>query len=783
MLDENLPTFFLKPSTEKIKHHESFYYTQHGSEPEASYALRHVDPAAHNAKNTYALALFDSRNPEILYGEVLSKPGWSHPSLSQEEIRKNGGVPPPPMPIYPTEFAIQLYNPDSRVLVKHTTAKWSSTVSWEFSLPQVTFRTPSNSDLDRTMTDPGADVNTPRVNFAWRKEGRLGKDMTCYMVGKSTDPTGKRAKKSKEGDIAVAMFSGLKELTIMEPNLYRVEIEDYKGLEVTLLISVAVIRDLFFGDLNEQFHVSRADARKNSGGLRARKGSSPLQGPNVTAPILTPQPPPPPAYTPSSSQYPPEKVPLQDAGSAGVNAQPPPPSYSSNNAAKRASLPPLATGQNRPSQPPQLQRPPQPQRPVQPQRPTQQRQEGPRLDPRAQWEIEAETARLKNQAEAEAREQKRQAEANRRARRRQEEEEERKTLQFLDQERRQKEREEKERQRKKAEIDKETERLKKQFGDQSNLLRPAAQPQRHSAPFMSGGQQGPRPSQAQRPAPVPAQPQRPQGPYLQPPNQHRPAASQSSFFSNGLTKPVAKAKKSFWGLRTQSAMISKTIFAAAAMAIGANAHFHLLEPYWRGSSFEEPASQWVYPCANVNETTDMANRTMWPPTGGSTMINGSHESALTAVNLALGTNVTNFNITLMEIFNQTGAGVFCMKETGRANLEAGFIAAGYSGLDDERINGLMATVQVIQLGHSGSALYNCADIMFNSTAELLSDEQCQNSTGVSASAIENAGSGSETEEESPSGTEGGESADETGSLRREEGEDDTRQEWVNWRSE
>jgi len=61
------------------------------------------------------------------------------------------------------------------------------------------------------------------------------------------------------------------------------------------------------------------------------------------------------------------------------------------------------------------------------------------------------------------------------------------------------------------------------------------------------------------------------------------------------------------------------------------------------------------------------------------------------------------------MFNQTGAGVFCMKETGKANLEEGFKAAGYSGLDDERINGLMATVQVIQLGHSGSALYNVSE--------------------------------------------------------------------------
>ncbi|KAF1828945.1 hypothetical protein BDW02DRAFT_511104 [Decorospora gaudefroyi] len=541
MLDENLPTFFLKPSTDKLPHHESYYFTQNGSEPDAQYALHHVDPGANEAKNTYAVALFDSRSPEILYGEVLAKPGWTHATLSQEEIRRNGGVPPPPQPIYPTEFAIQLYNPDSQVVVKQATAKWSSTVSWQFSIPQVTFRTPSNSDLDRTLSDPGADANTPRVNFAWRKEGRLGKDMTCYMTGKSTDPTGKKAKKSKEPDIAVALFSGLREMTIMEPNLYRVEIEDYKGLEVALLLSAAVIRDLFFSDLNEQFHINNANVRKNSNTLRARKGSSPLEGPNFTPPVMTPQPPP--AYAAAPSQYPLEKAPLQPARGAGVNAQVPAPSYTANsNTAKRSSLPPLATNQFHPNQPqPQSQFQP----PRQPQRPSQQRQQGPRLDPRAQWEIDAETARLKAQVEAEARQQE---EAHRKARRRQEEEEERKTHHFLEQERKQKERQQKEQRRKQAEIDKETERLRKQFGDQSNLLRPSPQPQRHSAPLVW---------QTQRPAPVPAQPPRiqlPQGPYLQAPSLHRPAASQSSFFSNGLPKPAPKAKKSFWGLRTQSEM-------------------------------------------------------------------------------------------------------------------------------------------------------------------------------------------------------------------------------------
>ncbi|KAF1850052.1 uncharacterized protein K460DRAFT_350160 [Cucurbitaria berberidis CBS 394.84] len=567
MLDENLPTFFLKASTDKIKHHESYYFTQHGSEPDAQYALHHADPATNDARNTYAVALFDSHSPEILYGEVLAKPGWAHPTLSQEEIRRNGGVPPPPQPIYPTEFAIQLYSPDSQVIVRQQTTKWSSTVSWEFSIPQVTFRMPSSSDLDRTQTDPGASNNTPRVNFAWRKEGRLGKDMTCYMTGKSTDPTGKKAKKSKEPDIAVALFSGLREMTIMEPNLYRIEIEDYKGLEVALLLGAAVIRDLFFSDLNEQFHINSTAIRKNSGGLRARKGSSPLEGPNITPPVMTPQPPPPPAYT-GPSQYPPEKAPLQPARSAAVNAQIPPSSYTNNHAAKRLSLPPLTTNQRRPYQPqPQLQRPvqqqQQQQQQQQPPQQQQQPQQPPRLDPRSQWEIDAETARLKAQVEAEAREQKRQADASRKTRRKQEEEAERKTLQFLEQERKQKEREEKEQRRKQAEVDKETERLRKQFGNQSNLLRPSPQPQRHSAPLIQGPWQTQRPTaqQAPRPAPVPAQPvQNPylQAPYLQASGGHRPMASHSSFFSNGLPKPQPqpqpqpKPKKSFWGLRTQS---------------------------------------------------------------------------------------------------------------------------------------------------------------------------------------------------------------------------------------
>ncbi|KAH7119805.1 hypothetical protein B0J11DRAFT_70788 [Dendryphion nanum] len=514
MLDSNLPTFFLKASPDGLKHHESFYFTQHDSEPEATYSLRHADPASNQARNTYAAALFDSHNPDILYGEVLAKPGWTQPSLSQEEIRKNGGVPPPPQPIFPTDFAIQLYNPDTQVLVTQQTTKWSNTVSYDFSMPQTTFRTPSASTLDRSQGDPGADAATPKINFVWRKEGR--KDMTCYMTGKSTDPTGKKAKKNREPDIALALFSGLKEMTIMEANLYRVEMEDYKGLEVVLMLSAAVIRDLFFNSAREAYHIVDPNTRKNSGGLRGRKGSSPVQVANITPPVMTPQPQP--------QIYTQPQRPLQTAPGAALNGlynQP------SRNAAKRTSLPALQTGnRNQPAQ---------------------------RLDPRAQWEIDAETARLKAQVEAEAQEQKRQRD---RARRRLEEEEARKTQEFLENEERQRKKEDKDRRRRQAEVDKETERLRKQFGDQSGLLPPSQPPHRHSAPLIQ------RPSFQQPPPAQPPRPSIPQGPYLQAPA-HRPAASQSSFFggggssSNGMLRPDGqqkmKKKKSFWGFGSASA--------------------------------------------------------------------------------------------------------------------------------------------------------------------------------------------------------------------------------------
>jgi hypothetical protein len=108
-------------------------------------------------------------------------------------------------------------------------------------------------------------------------------------------------------------------------------------------------------------------------------------------------------------------------------------------------------------------------------------------------------------------------------------------------------------------------------------------------------------------------------------------------------------------------MLTTTVLALTALASTASAHFRLNQPTWRGDSFIAPADQWRYPCANINATTDAANRTQWPLTGGSVVFNGSHPWAFTYVNLALGSAAGSFNITLVPGFNQTGPGVFCFK--------------------------------------------------------------------------------------------------------------------------
>ena len=260
----------MKTSKEK-KQNSTFLYSQYGNDFEPAYTLKHLDPEQQASRNRYAVALYDAFNPDVLYAEVLLIPEWTSPTLSQDEIRRNGGVTPAPAPILPLEFTIQLYNPDQQVLVKHKPASFSSAATWEFEMPSQSFRTPSHSKLDRSQSDPAISEFTPKLALKWKKDGRLSKDLACYLSGRSLNPDGSK-NKNKEPDITIAILKNLKEITIYEPNMTRVEVEDLKGFEITLLLGSVVIRDVYFNTMKETFNLS------------TRKGST--SNPSTPAPIL-----------------------------------------------------------------------------------------------------------------------------------------------------------------------------------------------------------------------------------------------------------------------------------------------------------------------------------------------------------------------------------------------------------------------------------------------------------------------------------------------------------------
>ncbi|KAJ0283787.1 hypothetical protein Brms1b_002982 [Colletotrichum noveboracense] len=266
MLDENLPTFHFRPSSDNPSN-TVLYFTHQGSELTPHYLLKRADPANPVARNKYASALTDIASQQIIYAEVLVEPEWTQPTLSTAEVRAQGGQPAPPQPILPDQVTLQLYNPDSQVVIKTKAGSWGKSDSWEFEMPEQTFREPSASMIDRSSSDPPVSDTVPKVVFRWKRDGRLSKDMTCYMVGKSV-----AGKKSKEPDITVAMYKDKKNesaVTIYEPNLQRVDVEDRKGLDIVLLLGAEVLRDLFLNPRQNVFNLTAvpppiSGRRKNS---------------------------------------------------------------------------------------------------------------------------------------------------------------------------------------------------------------------------------------------------------------------------------------------------------------------------------------------------------------------------------------------------------------------------------------------------------------------------------------------------------------------------------------
>ncbi|KAI1404020.1 hypothetical protein F4819DRAFT_449185 [Hypoxylon fuscum] len=259
MLDENFPVFFFRPSNNPLT--SLVYFSQNGSEPLAEYTLQKINPDLPQSKNKYAIALGDAAIQGVIFGEVLIEPEFQQPTLSAAEVRQQNGVPPLPVPMIPDGFAIQLYNPEQQVTVKGEKSAWTGKESWEFEMPQQSFPMPSASKIDRQQDRPGASSITPKIMFKWKRDSKFNKDMTCYMTGTSLGSS-----KNKDPDITIGLYKNGREpnLTMYEPNLRRVDLEDRKGLEVVMLLSAEVIREIYLHPNRDSFNVAGAPSRRKN---------------------------------------------------------------------------------------------------------------------------------------------------------------------------------------------------------------------------------------------------------------------------------------------------------------------------------------------------------------------------------------------------------------------------------------------------------------------------------------------------------------------------------------
>ncbi|XMA09733.1 hypothetical protein WAI453_002524 [Rhynchosporium graminicola] len=110
-------------------------------------------------------------------------------------------------------------------------------------------------------------------------------------------------------------------------------------------------------------------------------------------------------------------------------------------------------------------------------------------------------------------------------------------------------------------------------------------------------------------------------------------------------------------------MFANSVASALCLASLTTAHFTIDYPEMRGDSFANGASQFVYPCAGVNQTAQ-TNRTLWPLDGGA--------------------EYPSFNISLTpSLLNQTGNGTLCIPKPVYPLDETFEVTSSSSDLIDE----------------------------------------------------------------------------------------------------
>jgi len=147
--------------------------------------------------------------------------------------------------------------------------------------------------------------------------------------------------------------------------------------------------------------------------------------------------------------------------------------------------------------------------------------------------------------------------------------------------------------------------------------------------------------------------------------------------------------------------ITSTLLTLLTIPFFARAHFQLAYPPSRGDNDQTQATS---PCGGLD--TPSKTRTPWSVTGGQLKFEAGHDEADTAVYLGIGNNpkTNDFNITLAPRFQQIGLGTFCWNQLS--------VPDGTTGVRD----GVNATIQVVQAGHTEGGLYNVGPSLPNQLA-------------------------------------------------------------------
>ncbi len=161
-------------------------------------------------------------------------------------------------------------------------------------------------------------------------------------------------------------------------------------------------------------------------------------------------------------------------------------------------------------------------------------------------------------------------------------------------------------------------------------------------------------------------------------------------------------------IATPVTMKSSIITSLSVLLPLASGHFNLNYPTARGFNEDLLGN---FPCGGQNSASP--NRTLWPTKGGPIQLKMGHVTASVQVFLGLGNDVgSDFNITLVPIFQEQGLGQFCMSNVMVPS-------------DLKITDGQNATIQVVTNGDPVGGLYNvCSLFLTSSSLHSVADLSC-----------------------------------------------------------